>query len=50
MLHSLPPARRVSGPWERVKEEMRAFYAGRVEAPVSSDLAAFLARVRDRPK
>lgn len=27
MLHSLPPARRISAPWQRVREELRAFYA-----------------------
>jgi ATP-dependent DNA helicase DinG len=50
VLGSLPPARRVVGPWERVKEEMTAFYAHRAAPAVpKGDVASFLAGLRGKP-
>jgi ATP-dependent DNA helicase DinG len=50
ILRSLPPARRVTGPWRRVQEDMAAFFAGSGSAPglVTMDVAGFLARARER--
>ncbi len=47
MLKSLPPARRVSAPWARVLEEMKAFYRGESTPEPARDVQAFLARLQN---
>jgi hypothetical protein len=47
MLESLPPARRINGPWMRVREEMVAFWAGGEVVRTGRDVGAFLDALRD---